>query len=523
MNKYAVAMSDKTDNKTKFAKNTFLLYGRSFLSMLIGIYSSRVVIECLGVVDYGIYNLVGGIVGALSFLIGTLRQTTQRYITVELGKKSDTVIVNTVFSMSLNTHILLSILLTIILEIVGTILLFNYLDIPADRISIAFWVFQFSILTMIINIISAPYIGMIVAHEDLGSFAYIDLLFSVLKLLAAYCVIYIKADHLICYSLLLVLSSLFVRVLYQKICITKYGEITKYRRVWNKDIFMSMIGFSFWTTLSALTSTFRRQGTSVVYNLFYGIMINPALALANQVNSSVLGFVTNFGAVFMPRITKEYAAKNYELVFKLMRFNAKLSYIVVLIFAVPLIVESDIILSLWLKTVPPYTNVVMSLILVQDMMLNLSSGVNAAVRAKGKIRGYELTNNIVSITGIVLFVLSFFLSDRYYVPLMVMVAMQFIVSLVLVYNGHRLLGYSIKKYIKSVYLRMAAVTVLSFAIPIFVYRSMDESFFRLFLNLSITAFSVPILLYCLGFDMKEKQLSVEFINKIISKCRKRKV
>lgn len=516
-------MSNKSDTKTKFARNTFMLYGRSFLSMLIGIYSSRVIIECLGVVDYGIYNLVGGIVGALSFLIGTLRQTTQRYITFELGKKSDSSIVNTVFSMSMNTHILLSVLLTGILEVVGTILLFNYLDIPAERISIAFWVFQLSIVTMVINIISAPYIGMIVAHEDLGSFAYIDLLFSLLKLLAAYCVIFLKADHLLCYSLLLVLSSLFVRVLYQKICVRKYGDITKYRRVWQKDIFLSMIGFSFWTTLSALTSTFRRQGTSVVYNMFYGIMINPALALANQVNSSVLGFVMNFGSVFMPRITKEYAAKNYELVFKLMRFNAKMSYVVVLMFAVPLIVESDYILALWLKTVPPYTNVVMSLILVQDMMLNLSSGVNAAVRAKGKIKGYELTNNIVSITGIILFVLSFLVSNKYYVPLLIMIIMQFIVSLILVYNGHRLLGYSMKKYINSVYVRMAMVSIMSFVVPVFIFNIMEESFFRLFLNLSITAFSVPALLYFVGFDKKEKQLCVEFINKIISKCHKRKV
>ena len=515
-------MHENIRHRNKVAKNTLLLYGRSFLSLIIGVYSSRIVLDCLGFVDYGIYSLVGGVVGALSFLTGTLRQTTQRYITVELGKNSTNDKIQKVFSMSINVHLIVALLIIIILETLGVYLLYEHLDVPNERLGTAFWVMQFSIISAALNIISVPYIGLIVAHEDLGLFSYLDLLYSILKLLSAYVIAFISADHLILYSMFIMLASIFMRFLYNSLSKRKYYPQSKYVLIWDSKLFKSMFSFSTWTALSAFTSTIRRQGIGVIYNMFYGIIINPALGIANQVNSSVLGFVMNFGTAFMPRITKDYASGNIQSVFNMMRFNAKLSFFVVLIFAIPLISESQFILSAWLKDVPPYTCTVVALILIQDMMLNLSSGVNTAVRASGKVKMYEITINAVSVIGVILFVISFFFSNIYYVPLIIMVIMQLLTSLVMVYKGHKILGYSFSKYIKSVYLRMFFTSIFLFAISFTIVYIMESSFIRFCIICLFSIVFSPILLFLLGFDVTEKKASISIINQLVEKCKRKK-
>ncbi len=504
-------------NSKKVIKNTILLYFRSFLSMFIGIYSSRVILSSLGVIDYGIYSLIGGVVLALSFIQGALYQASQRFITVELGKESDNKKVNEVFCMTMNVHIILVLIIVITAEIAGIYLLNNQLKIPDDRLSIAFWVMQFSIATVAFNMISSPYTGIIIAHEDLGSFAYFDLLTSILKLLAAYAITFFSIDRLLLYAIFIFFSSFFIRQLYAFFCLKKYKEKASYHFLWRRDLFKSMISFSVWTTLSAFTSTFRRQGYNIIYNIFYGILINPAFGIANQVSNAVMGFVGNFGTAFMPRITKNYTAGYLESTYKFIRINAKVSYFIVLIFAIPLIVECDYILNLWLGNVPPHTATVLSIILIQGMMMILSYGVHVGVRARGKVKNYELILNFATIVGFLIFYISFYLGGAYYIPLLITVIIQFLTSTISVFLGHKLIGFSFSTYIKQVYLKMFLLTLLGFLIPLMISILLEESTFRFILIGFVSISSLPVLFYYIGLDTAEKDISIQIIQSIKNK------
>ena len=484
-------------------KNTLLLYGRTLLSMFVGLFSSRVILASLGVENLGIYTLVGGVVSLFAFLNSALTQSTQRFISFELGKPGEKNRLNQIFSMAINIHALIAILLVIVTEISGLFLLYTTLDIPQGRTNAAFWVIQFSMVALVVNIMSMPFNGLIVAHEDMGSFAYIDLLSSILKLAAAYLLSFFNYDRLILYSVFILISTLIVRRVYTYICSKKYKE-SKYHFYWDKKLFVSMVSFSGWTLLSSISRIAKTQGVSVIYNIFYGVIANAAMGISRQVSSSISSFASNFTVVFFPRITKSYAAGDYNYTNKLIIFGSKISYMTLAVFIFPVILERNYILHLWLKNVPTYTATFVVLDCLYILIINLTSTISISVRATGKVKKYEMILNTLNLLAILIFYLLFILNTPYYFPMAFLDMAQLITGIIGAIMASKIVGFSFKKYFLNVHLRQLVITAVAL-IPIFMIQLlMKENFLRLCASTIVFMVFMLLSFYFMGLSKDEK-------------------
>ena len=317
-------MTDHSANNKRIVKNTLLLYGRMLLMMVLSLFTSRVVLNALGVEDYGIYNVVGGVVAMFSILSSSLSSAISRYITFELGKGNIEKL-KKVFCTAINVQLIIIIIITILLETIGLWFLNYKMVIPDDRMIAANWVFQFSVLTFAITLWSVPYNASIIAHEKMEAFAYISIFDALAKLGIAYLILKNPIDRLVYYGFLILLAGLVQRFLYTYYC-KKHFEECRYRFVFDKEITKEMFGFAGWNFIGASSAVLRDQGGNVIMNLFFGAGVNAARGIAMSVNSAVVGFVTNFMMALNPQITKNYAQGNYDYMFRLVFQGARLSF-----------------------------------------------------------------------------------------------------------------------------------------------------------------------------------------------------
>ena len=343
-------MSDVSANNKRIAKNTLLLYVRMLFMMAISLFTSRVILGTLGVEDYGIQNVVGGIVAMFGFLNGSMSSATQRYITFALGK-GDKDRLQTVFCTALQIHALIAVIIVLLGETVGLWFLYNKMQLPADRMDAAFWVLQCSIVSTVVMIVSVPYNACIIAHEKMSAFAYISVLEAVLKLVIVYLLLVFPFDKLIVLAVLTLLVQLFIRFCYSIYC-HRHFEETKYRHVWDKTLFREMNGFAVWSLWGNLSVVLYTQGLNMILNVFFGPVVNAARAIAVQVQGAVQQFVGNFQMALNPQITKNYAAGNLEQMHSLMFRSARFSFLLLFFLSLPVLLETEFILTLWLKTVP---------------------------------------------------------------------------------------------------------------------------------------------------------------------------
>ena len=375
-------MSTASDSK-RLAKNTILLYGRTLLVMLITLYTSRVVINALGVDDYGISNIVGGFVGFFSIISGTLVATTQRYLNFELGK-TDGAQPQKIFGASMCIHILLAIILLVVLESAGFWFLNSRLNIPLDRLYAANWVFQFSILAFLVSILSTPYTAVIIAHEKMSAFAYISLLDVSLKLLVAYLISCTNWDKLIVYSFLMLCIALTDQLVYW-IYAKKYFNEARFSIVKDKVLYKEMFGFAGMNFIGAFASILANQGLDIVLNLFFGVAINAARGISNQILNAVIRFVNDFMTALNPQITKEYASGNYKQSRILCLRGSKFAFFLMMIFAVPLFFRIPYILEIWLGNYPDYTILFVRCAFIFSLMTLLSNSLITEILATGNL------------------------------------------------------------------------------------------------------------------------------------------
>lgn len=309
-------MSQTSDNNKRIAKNTLFLYFRMLLMMGISLYTSRVVLKTLGVEDYGIYNVVGGIVAMFGFINGSMSSATQRYITFALGK-GDKKRLQTVFCTTLQIHVLIAGIIVLLGETIGLWFLYSKMQIPIDRMNAAFWVLQASIIDSAIKVISVPYNADIVAHEKMSAFAYISILEAVLKLAIVYVLVVFVFDKLILYAFLLLTVQILIRFCYSSYC-NKHFEETKYRHIWDKALLKEMIGFAGWSMFGNLAAVLFGQGLNMLLNVFFGPVVNAARGIAVQVQIAIQQFVGNFQMALNPQITKTYATHKFESMHRLM-------------------------------------------------------------------------------------------------------------------------------------------------------------------------------------------------------------
>ena len=361
-------MSSSSNNK-RVAKNTLFLYFRMILIMLVTLYTSRVVLAELGIKDYGIYNVVGGVVAMFSFLNNCMSSATQRFMTFELGR-GDMARLKKVFAASLNIHITIGVIIVLLAETIGLWFVNHKLVIAPDRMTAANWVYQFSILTFCVNIIQVPYNAVLIAHEKMSVYAYISILEAFLKLGIVYLLVIVPADKLITYGILVFAVQLIIRGIYQVYCRRHYVE-SKFRLFWDKGLYKQMSGFAGWNLFGSVAWLLRDQGLNIVLNLFFGTAINAARGVASQVSSAVMGFISNFQVALNPQITKNYATGNIPEMEKLSYLGIKFSFLLLFTMAFPLCLNIDYVLHLWLVEVPDYTALFIILIMVESLAGNM--------------------------------------------------------------------------------------------------------------------------------------------------------
>lgn len=380
-------MSQVSSNNKRIAKNTLLLYFRMLFMMAISLYTSRVVLNALGVEDFGIYNVVGGVVAMFGFINAAMATGTQRYLTFELGRDNFPRL-QLVFSTSLIIHALIAFLIIILAETIGLWFLYEKMIIPVERMEAALWAYQFSILSTVVMILSVPYNAAIIAHEKMNTFAYISVLEVVLKLTVAYMLSISETDKLKLYAILLFLVQLSVRFIYSAYC-GKHFKETTFCRKWDKKLFAEMTSFAGWNLWGNCAAIAFTQGLNILLNMFFGPTVNAARGVAVQVQGAVTQFSRNFQTALNPQITKSYASGDKAYMYSLIYRSSKFTFFLLLFLSLPVMLETETILKLWLKTVPEHTVVFLRLMLCTTIIDAVANPLMVSAAATGKIKIYQ--------------------------------------------------------------------------------------------------------------------------------------
>lgn len=502
--------SDRSSNNKRIAKNTILLYCRTFVVLCVSLYSSRVVLNTLGVDDYGIYNVVGGFVAMFSLISGSLSNAISRYITIELGKE-DLSRLKEVFSTSVTIQILLAICIVFVAEIVGVWFLNVKMNVPPTRMGAANWVFQCSILTFAINLISVPYNACIIAHEKMNAFAYVSILEASLKLGAVFLLLVTRFDRLILYSILLVFIAALIRLIYGLYC-NRYFDECHYSFSFNKALIAEMSSLAGWNMLGSGGAVLNEHGVNLIMNLFFGVRVNAARGLANQVNAAVTQFVNSFTTAVNPQITKSYAKKEIDYMFNLVMASSKYSFFLMLLLAVPIIVETPFILELWLKRVPDNTVIFVRLTLINSLIATLSSSLYTLAIATGDIKKYQIIVGSLSISCFfityICFALGMPVQTAYYVFIIVNIAILYARLKVL----SSMTGLSIRTFLREVVFRSCAVISLVFVAIYPIYRLLPgSSFFCAVLVMAISILLTMFFVIIVGLTKNERKRIFEVV------------
>lgn len=499
------------NNNTRIAKNTLLLYFRMLFTMAVALYTSRVVLNTLGVEDYGIFNVVGGIVSMLSFFNSSMATSTQRFLNYEMGRNNSDGL-RDVFVNAVNAHYLIGAITVIGLETAGLWFVYNKLNVPAGQFDAAVWVFHCSVLSLFISIISTPYNAAIIANERMGVYAYYSIIEVVLKLLIVYLLVVIPYNKLIVYGLLTLAVSVVMRILYNVYCIRNFAEC-KYRWSWNVQLMKKMFFFSGWMLFGCISDMLSKQGVNVLINIFFGPVFNAARAIAVQVQTAVNSFVTNFMTAVRPQIIKSYSAGDFRHMYRLVFSSSKLSFYLLFVLTTPVLIYTDLILQLWLKQVPEYCVLFTRLVLVELLISSAYVPIAQINHASGKIRNYQMAISII-------FLVSFFLTYVLY-KMGMPVYSTFILSVVLAVVGLFARVFILKRdndfpaseYLLRVMLPLLPVAALSLAVPLLIYYYTDTTILSFILNSFAGLVSSVIMIWTIGLDKKEKSFITEKINR----------
>lgn len=512
-------MSNQTsDNNKRIAKNTLLLYVRMLFTMAVSLFTSRVILNTLGVEDYGINNVVGGIVTMFSVLSGSLSSSISRFITFELGK-GNIERLKTIFSTGVNIQLGMSVLIIIIAEAVGIWFLNTKMNIPTDRMVAANWVFQCAILTFVLNLLSVPYNAAIIAHEKMSAFAYISVVEVTLKLIIVYMLTISPFDRLKTYAVLLLCVGAVIRFIYGYYCKRHFEECT-YHFVFDKPVLKEMTGFAGWNFLGNGAYMLNTQGVNILMNLYFGVAVNAARGIATQVDAALKQFVNNFTTAVNPQITKSYAQGDLDYMHKLVCRSAKFSAFLMMFFAVPIILETNTILTIWLKTVPDYAVKFLQWIIISSFMDTvLANSLVTSMFATGKIKRYQI---IVTTVGCLVFPLSWIAFKLGFEP-QVGYILYFIIYTILLFVRLYLLKDMVKlpvmMYIREVLYKLAPIIVVGFAIPGILILTMDAGWLRLILVCLLSVLVTAASEYFIGLSNKEKNFVAEKIKLVIGKIK----
>lgn len=503
------------DRTGRIAKNTLTLYGQMFLGMLIGLYTSRVVLNELGVEDYGLYSVVGGVVAMFGLLNTSMSGTTSRFITVALGQGS-TDRLKQLFGLSLTIHILLGMLIVLLAEPIGLWFMQNKMQIPESRMDAAIWVFHCSVVTAFFHILNVPYNAMIVAHERMGIFAYFSLIDLFLRLGVVLTLPYFATDKLKLYAVLLLGIQILMQIIYWQYCFRNF-HASRVGPAWDKDKFKEMSSFAGWSLFGDSSVLLFSQGINILLNVFFGPAINAARGIAVQVQSVVHRFIGSFQTAINPQLMKSYAAKDYLYMHKLIYSSSKFSFFLFLLLATPVFFEAHALLVWWLKIVPEYTVTFLRIILLISLIDCLANPLVISAKATGKIRKYQ---SILGTFLLMIVPISYVFLKLDFPPYTV-----FVVHLVVASIGHcirvllikPLIDLNGKEYVRQVILKVLIVLFLAPILPAVFYMNLEEGIPRITVVGLGTLVSICLIVWNFGVNLNERELIVKQVKQRLSR------
>jgi O-antigen/teichoic acid export membrane protein len=495
-------------NTRRIAKNTLMLYFRQILIMLVSLYTVRVVLNTLGAEDYGIYNVVAGIVTMFTFLSNSMASASQRYFAFEIGQ-GDLDRLKRVFSLSLLIYVLIALIVLLLAETVGLAFVRYQLALPAERKAASLWVYHASIISFLFKIITTPFMAAIIAHEDMNIYAYVSIVEVVLKLAMVFILEFLAWDKLKAYAILMCVAAFINTAVYRTICMLKYREckIKFYRNkeLFDKKLFKEMFAYSSWNLFGNVTGMLRNQGITVLLNQFFNPLVIAAQSIAVQINTAISSFSTNFLHALHPQIIKSYATGQKRLMLSLVLRGAKASYFLMYLFTLPFFLEAPLVLSLWLKQLPEYAVIFTRLILINILVNSISYPIVTMAMATGRIKAYMLILGLIQAAS---FILAWLVLCLGFPPWSVFVlsigtdTAMLVVRLVLT---EKLIDFSIiKEFFRYSVFPVCAVTVLASVLPIMIALFFARGIPRLCAVGIASVVSLSLSVFLAGLDGEEK-------------------
>lgn len=488
-----------------------MLYFRMMLIMGVTLYTSRVVLEVLGVEDFGIYNVVGGVVVMFGFLNSAMSSATQRFLSFELGRE-DYNQLKKVFSLSVTIHVLIACVIFILAETIGLWFLNVKLTIPPERMEAANWVYQFSIFAFMVNVLAVPYNAVIISHERMKVYAYVSILEVILKLVIVFALQWFGFDKLKLYAVLTFVISFIIRIVYQIYCKRKFKEC-RWKFVWDKALFKTMFGFASWNIIGNFAFVFRNQGSNILLNIFFGPAVNAARGIAYQLDAAVEMFIANFQTAMNPQIIKSYAAKDFDYSMKLIYQGSKYTFYLMLFLSLPILMQTDYVLSLWLKKTPDYTVIFVQIILINGLVDSLSNSLKTIVKASGKVSFYMVVQGGVYLLALP--VIYLFLKWDYspVSSIVVLAGFTLIGTFVRLWLVRRVVPeFSVRQFLREVIVNAILVGGLAALVSFALHRFPHQiTFLWAFLFVLGDLIIIASVVWNIGMGKKEKSLVINYL------------
>ena len=484
--------------------------------MLISLYTSRVILDALGVEDYGIYNVVGGFVSMFALISAALTSACTRFLNFELGK-GDPERQNVVFSTAVTIQWGLAILVAVLSEAIGVWYVNNVMVLSPERLTAANWCFQFSIFNFCMNLITVPYNASIIAHEKMKAFAYVSIFQGLAQLGISFMGYYEPFDRLVFYALMLMILQFLIRYMYQVYC-RKHFKECHYRFIVDKPLLKHMFSYSLWHLVGNGAAVLKNHGVNLVLNFFFGPAVNAARGLANHVDGAVNQFASNFMMAMNPQITQSYSRGDLKGMFQLVNRGSRFSFYLLFVLALPVIINADYILHIWLKEVPAHTVAFVQLTLISMMISSVSRSLITAQNATGDVRNYQLVVGGVVLLNLPFSYLLLYLGMIPEIVVVVAIVVEILSFLARVY----MLPFTIREFrpilfIRDVILKCLVVITLAVPVPVLIYMYLPENFYTFILNVCLCMLCSTVVIYFVGCNANERAIIISAINKIKSK------
>ena len=496
-------------NTKRIAKNTLMLYFRQILILLVSLYTVRVVLNVLGAEDYGIYNVVAGVVTMFSFLSGAMATASQRYFSFDLGK-GDNEHLKTTFSVTFQIYVLLAAIVIILAETVGLWFVNHKLVIPAERMAAANWIFQAAIVSFLLTLITTPYMASIIAHENMNVYAYVSIVEALLKLGIVFLLKVLSYDKLIVYGMLLSTVAFINTSIYRLYCHKHYVEC-KFQFIKDSKLFREIISYSGWNLFGASVGVVKNQIINILLNIYFGAIVNAARAVASQVNSAVISFSQNFSTALRPQIIKSYATERNEECINLVFQGCKFTFFLMYIFSCPLIIEMDLILKIWLKNPPELAVIFTQLALIDAVIDSISYPLMTLAQATGKIKLYQGVVGGILLCNLPIAYIALRFGAPPYIVMIIAICITFVAFIVRLFIVKRLSGLSIKKFVIKTAIPCVIVAICASIFPGFFYLTLNKGWYSFFFIIFVSILCSILSVFFIGMSKNERLIVISKI------------